>query len=193
MQNLSDYELMLLIRSKRQAALSILYDRYASLIYSFAWKALKDEPAARDIVQSVFMRLWTTESEYDPGKGRFTSWLLTITRNITTDWLRKQRRDKAGLVPYVPEELERIPDANTASPEERAERESVKEQIRSAYCHLSKQQIMLLEHFYWQGYSLSELAAIYNQPLGTVKNRLHQALKILRRHLLAEEREYDAR
>ncbi|MFC5652258.1 RNA polymerase sigma factor [Paenibacillus solisilvae] len=187
MQNLSDYELMLLIKGKQHTAVSVLYDRYAGLIYSFAWKALKDEQAARDIVQAVFLRLWTTESDYDPDKGRFTSWLLTITRNITTDTLRKKRRDNAGVVPYVPEELEQIADAHTPSPEDRAERQSFKEQIRGAYRHLSKQQIMLLEHFYWQGYSLGELAAIYNQPLGTVKNRLHQTLKILRRHLVAEE------
>ena len=39
MQNLSDYELMLLIKGKQHTALSVLYDRYAGLIYSFAWKA----------------------------------------------------------------------------------------------------------------------------------------------------------
>ncbi|GGD93419.1 RNA polymerase sigma factor [Paenibacillus nasutitermitis] len=184
MQNLSDYELMLLIKHKRHSALSILYDRYSALIYSFAWKALRDEQAAREIVQSVFIRLWTTESEYDQNKGRFTSWLLTITRNITTDWQRRKRREDAGVASVFPGRLEQLPDTYSASPEDRAERESLKEQIRDAYCHLSKQQIMLLEHFYWQGYSLTELALLYNQPLGTVKNRLHQALKILRRHLL---------
>ncbi|MCL6604921.1 MAG: sigma-70 family RNA polymerase sigma factor [Paenibacillus sp.] len=185
MHNLSDYELMLLVKRKRQEALSVLYDRYAGLVYSFAWKAMREEQAARDIVQSVFVRLWTTESDYNPDKGRFTSWLITITRNLSTDMLRKQRKHTDGLLPYQPEELERIPD-HGASPEIRAERESLKEQIRSAYCFLSKQQIELLEHFYWQGYSLKELASHYGEPLGTVKNRLHQALKILRRHLLVE-------
>lgn len=186
MRDLSDHHLMLLIKSKQSKALSIMYDRYAPLVYSFAWKALKDEPAARDIVQSVFMRLWTTESDYNPDKGRFSSWLLTITRNMTTDWLRKKRRETMGFIPIEPEQLECIPDEFTVSPEDNVLRNSLKEQIRSAYRHLSKQQIILLEHFYWQGYSLSELATIYNQPLGTVKNRLHQTLKILRRHLLVE-------
>ncbi len=101
------------------------------------------------------------------------------------DLLRKQRRHTDGQVPYLPEELESIPD-NGTSPEARAERESLKEQIRSTYRYLSKPQIELLEHFYWQGYSLKELAAHYKEPLGTVKNRLHQALKILRRHLQLE-------
>ncbi|OBZ19264.1 RNA polymerase [Bacillus sp. FJAT-27264] len=185
MINLSDYELMLLVKQKRQEALSILYDRHAGLVYSFAFKSLKDEQASRDIVQLVFVRLWTTESGYDPDKGGFVSWLVTITRNITTDWLRKQRRLNDGVAPYVPEQLERIPDAG-ASPEATVERESLKVQIRSAYRYLSKPQIELLEHFYWQGYTLKELSSYYKEPLGTVKNRLHQTLKILRRHLISE-------
>lgn len=186
MRERSDYELMLLIKDRQHQALSILYDRYAPLVYSFAMKALKDEQAARDIVQSVFMRLWTTGSEYNPDKGRYTSWLLTITRNLTTDWLRKQRRESKvrSLMPW--EQLEQMPDNLSLSTEDHYERESMQAEVRGAYRFLSSQQIMLVEHFYWQGYSLNELAALYGQPLGTVKNRLHQTLKILRRHLKAE-------
>jgi len=185
MHHLSDYELMLLVKQKEQEALSILYDRYVSLIYSFACKATRDEQAVRDIVQSVYVRLWTTGSGFNPDKGKFTSWLITITRNLTMDWLRQQRRHSNGLIPYLPEEMERIPD-QAATPEVHVERESLKEQIRNAYRFLSKQQIELLEDFYWRGYSLRELAEHYREPLGTVKNRLHQSLKILRRHLVVE-------
>ncbi|WP_341280243.1 sigma-70 family RNA polymerase sigma factor [Paenibacillus sp. FSL H8-0537] len=186
MRNHSDYELMLLVKRKRHDALSELYDRYAVLVYSFARKAVRNEQAAREIVQSVFVRLWTTESEYHSEKGQFKSWLLTITRNLATDWLRKQRRQDADIISYLPEELEQFVDKRAASPEEYVERESLKAQLQSAYRFLSKQQIELLEHFYWHGYSLSELAARYKEPLGTVKSRLHQALKILRRHLAVE-------
>ncbi|GMK43044.1 RNA polymerase sigma factor [Paenibacillus glycanilyticus] len=186
MRELTDHQLMLLIQSKQSEALSVLYDRYSSLVYSFAWKTLKDENVAKEIVQAVFMRLWTTKSVYDPEQGRFSSWLLTITRNITTDWLRKRRRDTAPLVQVEPEQLAKIPDEASATPETAAVNSEMKDQIRSAYRDLSAQQIHLLEHFYWQGYSISELATIYNQPIGTVKNRLHQTLKILRRHLVAE-------
>lgn len=186
MRELTDHQLMLLVQSKQSEALSILYDRYSSLVYSFAWKTLKDESVAREIVQAVFMRLWTTKSVYNPEQGRYSSWLLTITRNITTDWLRKRRRDNAPLVQVEQEQLDRIPDHVTATPEAALLNSSVKDQIRSAYGNLSEQQIHLLEHFYWQGYTISELATICNQPIGTVKNRLHQTLKILRRHLVAE-------
>ncbi|ANS75619.1 RNA polymerase [Paenibacillus yonginensis] len=185
MHNLSDYELMLLVKEKRQEALSILYDRHAGLVYSFAVRSVRNEQAARDVVQSVFIRLWTTESGYNPEKGRFTSWLVTITRNIATDWLRKERRINEGVTSFVPEQFDQIPD-DGVSPEASAERESLKRQIRAAYRFLSRQQIDLLEHFYWQGYTLKELSLHYREPLGTVKNRLHQTLKVLRRHLIVE-------
>jgi len=182
----SDDELMRLVKSKHRAALSELYDRYASLVYSFARKALGDDPAARDVVQSVFLRLWTTESQYDPARGHFSSWIVTIARNIAVDRLRQLRREAERKTTLAPERWERIPDETAESPEARAIRGSERERIRGAYRHLSEQQIALLEHFYWRGYTLSELAALYNQPLGTVKHRLHQTLKVLRRHLAAE-------
>lgn len=186
MLNLTDQELMQHIRNGKNKALSVLYDRYGSLVYSFAIKAVRDESTARDISQAVFMRLWTTESEYDPDKGRFTSWLLTITRNITMDHIRKQRREASGLVHITDERFNELPDQLGLSPEEHVERHSIREQIQQACKHLSLSQKTLLEHFYWQGYSLRELAQLYDQPLGTVKNRLHQTLKILRRHLAAK-------
>jgi RNA polymerase sigma factor (sigma-70 family) len=186
MQDLSDYELMQLVKQKKRTALSILYDRHASLIYSFAWKSLRQETAAKDVVQAVFLRLWTMDSGYNPDKGKFTSWLFAITRNITIDRIRKERRDQERVVPYETEKLQRIADNKALSPEDAAVQDSLMLQIRRAYQHLSEQQIKLLEHFYWQGYTLNELAFKYDQPLGTVKNRLHQTLKILRRHLKTE-------
>lgn len=185
MHNLTDQELMQQIRNGKNKALSVLYDRYGALVYSFAIKAVRDEPTARDISQAVFMRLWTTESEYDPDKGRFTSWLLTITRNITMDHIRKQRRDASGLVQLTEGQINELPDQLGLSPEEHVDRHSIRVQIQQACKYLSESQKALIEHFYWQGYSLKELAQLYDQPLGTVKNRLHQSLKILRRHLAA--------
>ncbi|MGQ8874217.1 RNA polymerase sigma factor [Paenibacillus sp. TSA_86.1] len=191
MKEYSDYQLSLMIRQKKQEALSELYDRYASLIYSFAWKSLQQEEGTREVVQSVFVRIWTTEAEFDPDKGQFRNWILTITRNLAIDWLRKQRSLSSQLVSYyTAEKLEKVAALAELSVESQVEKQLLKEQIRGMRAFLSQQQLQLLEHFYWQGYSLSELAAHYQEPLGTVKSRLHQTLKILRKHLLARGEEW---
>jgi RNA polymerase sigma factor (sigma-70 family) len=182
MQDRTDGELMQLVLNKQQSALDELYDRYVKLVYSFAMKSIRDEHAAREIVQMVFTRLWVTEKGYDAKQGRFVNWILTITRNITIDYIRKQRKQEI-VVRMEPREWERITDMNANDPESELSRKWMGQEIKQAYRYLTQSQIQLLELLYWQGFTLSEIAARNNEPLGTIKSRLHQCLLILRKHL----------
>ncbi|OCT11154.1 RNA polymerase [Paenibacillus pectinilyticus] len=182
MRNRTDGELMKLVMSKHHPALEELYDRYAKLVYSFALKSTKEEQAAREIVQLVFTRLWTTEKGYDASKGAFVNWIITITRNITIDCLRKKRKVDQDIH-FEPKEWERSFVAKDEDPETVVSRKWIGEQIQGAYVHLSESQVQLIDLMYWQGYSLSEIATQTNEPIGTIKSRLHQGLKLLRKHL----------
>lgn len=182
MRNRTDGELMKLVMAKEHPALEELYDRYAKLVYSFAMKSMKNEQEAREIVQLVFMRLWTTGTGYDADKGGFINWMITITRNITIDYVRKNRKQQQ-IVRFEPREWEETFVSGEPDPETAVSSKWVVEQIQEAYVHLSTNQIELIEMMYWEGYSLSEIASKKNEPVGTVKSRLHQCLKILRKHL----------
>lgn len=183
MQNKTDAELMHDVIDKHRPALEELYDRYVRLVYSFAMKATKQEQASREIVQLVFTRLWTTE-KYDPAKGQFVNWLLTVTRNITIDYVRREKRQQAA-VRMEPEQWGKLADRPENAPEHVVDRNMMKQYIQQAYRYLSENQIELIDHVYWKGHTLSELAVLQGVPIGTVKSRLHQALTILRKHLLA--------
>ncbi|CAG7644462.1 sigma-70 family RNA polymerase sigma factor [Paenibacillus allorhizosphaerae] len=182
MQQFSDEQLMRMIMEKQSTALEEMYDRYAKLVYSFAMKANRDTQFAKEVVQLVFTRLWTTTKGYDPQKGQFVNWLLTVTRNISIDQLRKLRK-QAAVVPYEPSAWERLPDHPHEHPEEIVSRKWRKQHIELAYRYLSDSQVRLIQALYWEGYTLSEIAEQSGEPLGTVKSRLHQTLKILRKHL----------
>ena len=188
MKNLSDFELIQKVIQKYRPALEELYDRYVKLVYSYTIRATGNEQIAREIVQLVFTRLWTTESGYDPLKGQFVNWILTITRNITIDYLRKERRHRAAIA-IEPAQWEQIAAPSNHDPGEVVSMEWMREHVRAAYRHLSDIQVKLIEQVYWQGYTLSEVARMNHEPLGTVKSRLHQSLKILRRHLQVEREE----
>ncbi|ULL17524.1 sigma-70 family RNA polymerase sigma factor [Paenibacillus sp. H1-7] len=183
MQTYTDEQLMQLIREKHSFALRMLYDRYVRLVYSFAVKSGVDAQLAHDIVQQVFTRIWVTEKGYDSGKGQFVNWLLTITRNMTIDHLRKQRNQQR----FVSYEVITDSELGAGRPEnclqDTVSMRMLKDEIKSAYRYLSEKQIQLLRLFYWEGYTLSEIAESKGEPLGTVKNRLHQTLKTLRQHL----------
>lgn len=187
MHKMSDEQLMQDILRKNRAAFEQLYDRYVRLVYSYALKSTRNEQAARDIVQLVFARLWTTEKGYNAEKGRFVSWLLTVTRNITIDFIRRERKHDASVF-IDAQQWETIPDPHD-DPEAIVSRRLLKENIERAYAHLSESQIELIEQVYWQGYTLGQIAEMKQEPLGTIKSRLHQTLKRLRRYFGAEGRD----
>ncbi|MDF2720615.1 MAG: sigma-70 family polymerase sigma factor [Paenibacillus sp.] len=191
MRQYSDEQLMKLIAEKESGALEEMYNRYARLVYSFAMKTSKssqDTQFAKEIVQLVFTRLWTTEAGFNPQKGLFVNWLLTITRNMTIDQLRKMRK-YPPVVPFEPLAWEQLPDQSMQQPEEVVSRKWLKQSIEHAYQYLSESQVSLIQSFYWEGLTLSEIADRNREPLGTVKSRLHQSLKILRKHMASVKEE----
>lgn len=186
MQSKSDAELMRLVKNKNRLALEELYNRYIRLVFSFALQSMKDEHRAKSIVQIVFTRLWTTEVGFDETKGKFVNWLLTITRNCVIDEGRKDRKNHLQ-VQLEPDHWEQMSDETADyQPEEAILRKDRRERIQKAFYWLNESQVQLLRLLYWEGYSLSEIAELKKEPLGTIKSRLHQALKILRTHILPE-------
>jgi len=178
MHNKSDQELIRLVALQHRPALEEIYDRYVKLIYSFAMRSVDNKhPSAKDIVQLVFTRLWTTQAVFDEHKGSFVSWLLTITRHITIDYLRKERKQQALEISLI--QRYETEDHFFINPDQYLLQKEVASEV---FQHLNNQQKRLLELLYWQGYTLNEIAEMHNEPLGTTKSRLHQSLKLLRKH-----------
>lgn len=183
MENKSDLELMQLIAQKHRPAFEELYDRYIKLIYSYALKAMKgDKEKTKEIVQQVFLRIWATKKSYDPDRGQLVNWLITITRNISIDYIRKEKKisekkqwavlhESIEMSEYAPGDIDN---------------QLTKMQIEEAKSKLSEEQRRLIALLYWDGYSLTEIARFEKQPVGTIKSRLHQSLKRLRYYLGTE-------
>lgn len=183
MKEKSDEELMMLVMSKHRPALEELYDRYVKLIYSFAFKFSNgNADSTREMVQLVFLKLWTTKSKYDSSKGKFINWLLTITRNVCVDYIRKDSlhiKHNEKIHSYVSTEL--------VDPVDEIEQRLTFNAVSAAKSKLTNAQKRLIDLFYWKGFSLTEIAKMENEPVGTVKSRLHQSLKQLKKHLEVED------
>lgn len=177
MQTKSDAELILLIRNKSKAALEELYDRYVRLVYSYAYKATNSEQTSKDIVQQVFERIWTSADRYDSGKGQFVNWLITLTRHLTIDLLRKPVKREIPM-------LIREEDLHTEGFDEVL---TDREAVRDAIARLSEKQRILLEQMYWKGRTIREISDATGEPVGTLKSRLHEALKSMRLFLEDQE------
>lgn len=182
MKDKTDAELIDLVNQKHRPALEEIYERYIKLVYSFVYKfSSGDEEMAKEIVQLVFLKLWTTKSSYDPSKGKFVNWFLTIVRNVCVDYIRKEQKHAYST---RKSDLDRT--TAIVDPENKIEETMLENEITIAKSRLSDPQKRLIHLLYWQGYSLTEIAYMENAPIGTIKSRLHQSLKQLKKYLELE-------
>ncbi|WP_407287631.1 sigma-70 family RNA polymerase sigma factor [Streptomyces sp. BP-8] len=101
------------------AALGELYDRFASLVHSLAYRVLDDETAADRITREVFGYIWEHPDTYDPKQGPLRSWIAGITRHQAVARLRQTEaasaRDCGEDAPAPAEIEQKIREASTAA------------------------------------------------------------------------------
>jgi RNA polymerase sigma-70 factor (ECF subfamily) len=166
-------------------AFARLYDRHADLVYSVALRVLADPALAEDTAQDVFLRLWRTPQAYDPARGRFVSWLVSVARNRAVDEVRMRGRRRLREVGENanPEDP---PDGRAEDPQLAVQVQADRLAVRRALLTLPEEQRTALELAYFSGLTQQEIAERLQQPLGTIKTRTRLALKKLRQALSAE-------
>lgn len=177
-----DVQLMQQIRQKDPDALEKLYDRYEQMVYSFAYRIVKDSMAAEEVMQELFMRIWKNPEQYDSAKGKLSTWMFTVTRNIAIDQLRK-KNTRPPQQSADAEELQQLRDTG-AMTEDMVEMLLAGEQVREALQELSRDQQQVMDLIYYQGLTQQEVAYHVAVPLGTVKSRVRLAMKQLQKRLI---------
>lgn len=169
-----DSELMRRVASRDESALTALYDRYASLVYSLARRILQDESAAEEILQDVFLHIWRIAPRFDEARGQLRGWLLVITRNRALSYLRRR--------PHIElNDMDVYAISSDATQDSAAAQGELITRIRGALEELPEEVYALFEMAYFEGMTHSEIAKRTGQPLGTVKTRLRSGLTNLRR------------
>lgn len=166
----TDEALVLSLRQGNQAALAVLYDRYARLVYTIAFRILNNASESEDLTQEIFLNLWQTQS-YDPSRSALSRFLSTVTRNRAIDKVRSygnRRRILKGMAPQSSD--------NFSIPVEQASLGERSQRVHEALRTLPDKQRELLSLAYYDGLSQSEIARHTNIPLGTVKSRMRQGL-----------------
>jgi RNA polymerase sigma-70 factor (ECF subfamily) len=182
----TDQELINAISQGDSGALSEFYDRHSRFIYGLLLRLLNDSDDAEDILQDVFVQAWRKASTYKPELGSPKNWLVRIAHNRGVNLIRSHRSrgknlqisisDEESGVMSNPELIDDSMLTQTIS----AERMQM---IAGAMNVLPKDQVMLLDMSFFQGYSHSEISEALNLPLGTVKTKIRNALLALRHSL----------
>src|SRR5215467_7956201 len=83
-----DADLARRLRARDPRVMSTLYDRYGKLAYSLIFRMVRDGPAAEDLVQETFLRVWNRTRSFDAERGALGPWLLAVARNRAIDYVR---------------------------------------------------------------------------------------------------------
>ncbi|MDW8202774.1 MAG: sigma-70 family RNA polymerase sigma factor [Cyanobacteriota bacterium SKYGB_h_bin112] len=174
-----DATLLAQIAQQNQVALSALYDRYAKLVYSLAFKSLGSVEEAEEVVLDLFAQVWRIAGRYDPAKGRADSWLLMLARSRLMDRLRALQRSHrvATASRELAKDLPAVPNNDPFNDALLSER---RRQVIAALETLPTEQRLTIELAYYQGLTQQEIADQMNVSLGTVKTRIRLGLTKLR-------------
>ena len=183
---LDDEELMQRLAYRDLVAFRALYDRYGNLVYSAALRVVRDAQIAEDMVQEIFLRIWRKPESYVAQRGRFVTWLTSVTRNRAVDEVRSRGR-RFRHETASPEEQEReLPASEQDDPALTAELSDQRRLILAALTQIPAEQREIIELAYFGGLTQQEIADLLSQPLGTVKTRIRLGMQKLRAALTPE-------
>jgi RNA polymerase sigma-70 factor (ECF subfamily) len=167
-----DATLLERIVARDAGSVSVLYDRHSRLLFNLILRILRDRADAEDVLQEVFVAVWTRAESYNPTLGPPAAWLVRIARNRAIDRFRSNAA--RGRLADASQDLAPAPPA-VAGPEDRHD-------VVRALGVLPPEQRELVEQAYFMGLTHSELATRFGLPLGTVKTRVRNGLLALRAH-----------
>lgn len=161
-----------------QDAFEEIFEQYKNLVYKTAFLMLGDSQDGEDVLQAVFIKVYTSLASYEPSKGAFTTWLHRITVNACLNRRRKQRFKLFSFSKHF--------EARTAKPSPEAQAiENLTLSQALEELSLKLRAVVVLR--YYLGLSYKEIAEALQIPLGTVKSRLAQALDKLGKTLKSAE------
>ncbi|WP_298931189.1 RNA polymerase sigma factor [uncultured Allomuricauda sp.] len=170
MSTLIEKHIVSLLAEKDDKAISLLYDNYGDTLFGVAYKVVRDEDLAQDVLQESFIKIWKKADSYDPSKAKLFTWLFRITRNTAIDKLRSVNNKSDKEVQIDVSDVYNL-GVNGIRPEFMDVQDNL-EKIESKYQ-------IVLEALFFQGMTQQEASEELDIPLGTVKSRLKIGLREL--------------
>jgi RNA polymerase sigma-70 factor (ECF subfamily) len=175
-----------LIRTARggdEAAFRALFDAHSGRVFGLAYRYMRNQSDAEDVLQETFIRAYHALDTYDPAKTPgFAMWINRIGINCSIDALRRGKRRSADplegevmntLAAHDPED----------DPERVARSREIRRRVDQALDRLSPRQRMIFTMRHDLGYTTREIAQSVGTTEGSVKKHLFRAVDALKKRL----------
>ena len=153
-----------------RGALTRLYALTSARLFGLCMRVLRSEPDAEEVLQEVYVRVWTRAGQYDQARAGAMSWLATIARNGAIDRIRGRKpggtpidaaNDVADEAPSAIELIERAEDS---------------QRLGTCLDELDERPRAMIRAAFFEGLSYAELAERETVPLGTMKSMIRRGL-----------------
>lgn len=163
---------MLQVKDGDVGKLGILFERHHGKLYGFLVRLTNRRETSEDLVQEVFFRILRYRSTFR-GDAPFTAWMYQLGRNVISDYFRKLKE----VAPLSEAEASADPESSPAHLLEQIEQHDLLH-LALSRLSLEKREVLVLSRF--QGMKYEEIGRVLQCPVGTVKAKVHFALKELR-------------
>ncbi len=174
----SQAQLLRRIAAKDHDALAEFYDQTARPLFSIAVRLLGNPQEAEEVIQDVFVQIWTKAPTFDAAIGQPFHWVVGITRNRCIDRLRARQRRARVIVNLDGEQS--LAALCESAPPDTSLPETELAAIRAAVASLPQEQQQPIELAFFKGLTHPEIAELLNEPLGTIKARIRRGMGKLR-------------
>ncbi len=172
MSALLEKHIVELLNERNDKAISLLYEHYGDTLYGVAYKVVRDEELAQDVLQESFVKIWKKSDSYDATKAKLFTWLFRITRNTAIDKLRSINTKTEKEIQIDVSNVYNL-GINSTRPELLDVRENL-DKIDDKYQ-------IVLDALFFQGMTQQEASDELDIPLGTIKSRLKIGLRELKK------------
>jgi len=162
-----------------EEAFAQFYDLVIARVFGLVRSVLRDPARSEEVTQEVMLELWRSAPRYQPSLGSATTWALTIAHRRAVDRVRSEQasRDRDDR------HARNNPEGTAADTESVVIDLLDRERVVRALGELTEPQRESIELAFFGGHSHSEVAALLDLPLGTVKTRIRDGLVRLRDRL----------
>ncbi len=179
-QQLIDEHVISACQKGDREAFRLLFEAYKDRVFSIAIYSLRDEAAASDVTQQVFLKLMTTIVQFR-GQAQFTTWLYRLVVNACVDEQRKQRRFLPFGESVTSEPAGRM--GTSGSQEKDYARGQIAGAVQAAIGEMKPKFRLPILLKYVEGLSYEEIADVLGCSKGTVASRLNRGHKVLAKRL----------
>jgi RNA polymerase sigma-70 factor, ECF subfamily len=162
--------------SKRDAAGQLafrqIYERTGSKLYGVAVRILRREDWAEEVLQECYVSIWNHAGDYNLSLSAPMTWMTSIVRNRSLDWLRKPHKEDATDDDAFFEAVE----SEELGPLELLEQNKDAQAVNRCLGTLEDKQKRAIAMAFYEGLTHAELAEQLDEPLGTVKTWVRRGL-----------------